>query len=61
MTMTYETVAFYSQIVSLFLFILIFLGVVAYAFWPGNKETFERAARLPLAKDPDASDAGRSA
>ena len=25
-----------------------FLGIVAYAVYPGNKERFEEAARLPL-------------
>ena len=27
---------------------LTFLGIVAYAVYPGNKERFDEAARLPL-------------
>jgi cytochrome c oxidase cbb3-type subunit 4 len=25
-----------------------FVGIVVYAVWPGNRERFEEAARLPL-------------
>lgn len=49
--MTYETIAQVSQIGTLILFTLFFLGVIGYAFWPANKAKFERAARLPLEKD----------
>ena len=37
----------------LLLFVSLFVGVLIYAFWPGNKKRFEEAARLPLEKDPD--------
>jgi len=33
------------------LFFVIFLGVLAYALWPSNRETFEDAARMPLRED----------
>lgn len=46
--MTYETVVTLTQTLSMVFFILLFLGVVAYALWPGNGSKFERAARLPL-------------
>jgi cytochrome c oxidase cbb3-type subunit 4 len=37
-----------------------FVGIVAYAVHPGNKERFEQAARLPLDDDsPSASGEGR--
>lgn len=49
--MTYELVARVSQIASLFLFMGLFAGALIYAFWPGNRETFEHASRLPLQKD----------
>ena len=37
---------------ALLLFLALFVGVLVYAFWPGNKKRFEEAARLPLEKDP---------
>ena len=51
--MTYEQVAGITQVAALLFFIALFIGVVVYAFWPGNKKRFEEAARLPLEKDPD--------
>jgi cytochrome c oxidase cbb3-type subunit 4 len=51
--MTYEQVASISQVGALLGFVALFVGVLIYAFWPGNKKTFEEAARLPLEKDPE--------
>jgi len=51
--MTYEQVASITQVGALVGFVAMFVGVLAYAFWPGNKKRFERAARLPLEKDPE--------
>jgi cytochrome c oxidase cbb3-type subunit 4 len=51
--MTYEQVASTTQVGALLLFVALFIGVLIYAFWPGNKKRFEEAARLPLEKDPD--------
>jgi cytochrome c oxidase cbb3-type subunit 4 len=51
--MTYEQVASVTQIAALLLFVALFIGVLIYAFWPGNKKRFEQAARVPLEKDPD--------
>jgi cytochrome c oxidase cbb3-type subunit 4 len=31
--------------------VLIFAGIAIYAFWPGNREKFDRAARMPLDDD----------
>jgi cytochrome c oxidase cbb3-type subunit IV len=46
--MTYETVAkLVTQGGSLY-FALLFIGVCVYAFWPKNKEKFDKAARAPL-------------
>ena len=50
--MSYEQVASITQVAALLLFVAIFIGVLIYAFWPGNKKRFEDAARLPLEKDP---------
>ncbi len=49
--MSYETTAAFAQTWGLVYMLILFLGVIAYAFWPGNKEKFERAARLPLQED----------
>ena len=49
--MTYETVTVYSQLIALFLFLVLFTGAVLHAFWPGNRETFRKAANQPLRGD----------
>ncbi len=51
--MSYENVASISQVVALLFFIGLFVAVLAYAFWPGNKKRFDEAARLPLEGDPE--------
>ncbi|WP_108681225.1 cbb3-type cytochrome c oxidase subunit 3 [Methyloceanibacter sp. wino2] len=56
--MDYEQVASISQVAALIFFIVLFAGVVLYAFWPGNKKRFDEAARLPLEDDPE-SDNGK--
>jgi cytochrome c oxidase cbb3-type subunit 4 len=33
------------------IFVMIFLGISVYALWPGNREKFEDAARMPLRED----------
>jgi cbb3-type cytochrome oxidase subunit 3 len=33
------------------IFVAIFLGILAYALWPGNRKEFEDAARMPLRED----------
>ena len=51
--MTYEQVAGITQVAALLFFIALFVCVVIYAFWPGNKKRFEEAAKLPLEQDDD--------
>ncbi|MCJ7599609.1 MAG: cbb3-type cytochrome c oxidase subunit 3 [Methyloceanibacter sp.] len=51
--MSYEQVASFTQIAALLLFMAIFVGVVIYAFWPGNKKRFEEEGKIPLQKDSD--------
>ncbi|MET0277961.1 MAG: cbb3-type cytochrome c oxidase subunit 3 [Pseudorhodoplanes sp.] len=51
MTETYKQVAEFAQTWGLLYFVLIFLGVVAYALWPSNKKKFDDASRIPLDKD----------
>ena len=58
--MTYDTVAAFSQTSSLLFFIALFVGVIAYAFWPGNGRRFETAQRQALDLDKNtASHGGR--
>ena len=51
--MTYEQVSGITQVAALLFFIALFVGVVIYAFWPGNKKRFEKDAKIPLQKDSD--------
>jgi cytochrome c oxidase cbb3-type subunit 4 len=46
--MDYETVVMISQIAALLLFVALFIAVLVYALWPGNRKRFERASRMPL-------------
>lgn len=49
--MNYDTVATFSQVTSLLLFLAMFVAIVAYAFWPGLREKFEAAQRKALDLD----------
>ena len=49
--MTYDTVATFSQVASLLLFIAMFIGVIVYTFWPGNRQKFDEAQRKALDLD----------
>jgi cbb3-type cytochrome oxidase subunit 3 len=49
--MSYETVASFSQVASLLLFMAIFVAVLAYALWPRNGPRFEAAQRRALDLD----------
>lgn len=46
--MSYDTVATISQVTSLLMFVSMFLAVVAYVFWPGNKRHFDTAQQRAL-------------
>ena len=50
--MTYQTVTLLSQYIAFVLFIGLFIGVLIYAFKPGNKKQFDHAANIPLGDDP---------
>jgi cbb3-type cytochrome oxidase subunit 3 len=49
--MTYQTVASFSQVASLLMFIAMFIAVVAYALWPANGPRFEAAQKRALDLD----------
>jgi cytochrome c oxidase cbb3-type subunit 4 len=45
---------FSSDLVTSFwtpIFVVIFLAVVAYAYWPRNKAAFDKASKMPLRED----------
>lgn len=46
--MTYDQVATFSQVISLLLFIAMFIGVVIYALWPSNAARFDQIQRRAL-------------
>jgi cytochrome c oxidase cbb3-type subunit 4 len=46
--MSYEKAAHIVQTWGLVFFLVVFLGAVLYALWPGNRARFKRAARIPL-------------
>ncbi len=59
--MTYDTVATWSQVTSLLMFVAMFLAVLAYAFWPRNRARFEAAQRRALDLEAKSSnDRGRA-
>lgn len=47
----YTQAAHFAQTWGLVYFVAIFLGVLAYAFWPRNRERFDEASRIPLRED----------
>jgi cytochrome c oxidase cbb3-type subunit 4 len=48
MAQMYQFLASIAQSVGILYFMGMFLAVVAYALWPRNRETFDRAASIPL-------------
>jgi len=40
----YEALSSFAQTGGLIYFVLMFAGAIAYALWPRNQETFDRAA-----------------
>jgi cytochrome c oxidase cbb3-type subunit IV len=48
MAQMYHLLASIAQSVGVLYFMGMFLAVVAYALWPRNRETFDRAASVPL-------------
>ncbi len=49
--MGYETVAAASQVLSLLMFLAMFLAVLVYVLWPKNARRFEAAQRRALDLD----------
>ena len=49
--MEYEQVAEFAATYGLIYLMVLFAGVLVYAFWPKNKKKFDEAARRPLEED----------
>lgn len=49
--MDYHSLARFAQTWGLVYMVIIFIGVLVYAFRPGAKKTFDDAARMPLKED----------
>ncbi len=47
----YSTLADWVKLGGLLYFFGLFLGVLAYAFWPRNADKFKAAAQMPLRED----------
>jgi cytochrome c oxidase cbb3-type subunit IV len=51
--MTYEQATHFAQTWGLALLVVLFVGVLIYALWPGNRDRFKRAAHTPLENEDD--------
>jgi cytochrome c oxidase cbb3-type subunit 4 len=51
--MTYEQATQFAQTWGLALLVVLFVGVLLYALWPGNRDKFKRAAHTPLNEEND--------
>ena len=49
----YESWRAFAASWGLIFFGLIFLGVIAYVFWPSRQKQFEQDAQIPLREDDD--------
>jgi cytochrome c oxidase cbb3-type subunit 4 len=48
---TYQALAEFAQTWGLLYFLAVFVGTLAYAFWPSSKRKFDEYARMPLRED----------
>ncbi len=51
MSPTYKMLAEFAQTWGLLYFLVLFIVVLVYAFWPSRKRRFEEAARIALRED----------
>jgi cytochrome c oxidase cbb3-type subunit 4 len=51
--MTYEQATHFAQTWGLALLVVLFVGVLIYALWPGNRDKFKRASHTPLENEDD--------
>ena len=51
MNSTYRALAEFAQTWGLAYFVVVFVAVLFYAFWPSRRRQFNEAARMPLRED----------
>ncbi len=49
--MTYSEAYEFARTYGLIYLIVLFIGMLVYALWPGNRKRFEAAAKIPLRED----------
>lgn len=49
--MEFNTLMLYSKEFSLIVFFLVFLGIVFWAYWPGNRDRFKKEGEKILEDD----------
>jgi len=49
--MTYSAAYEFAQTYGLVYLVLLFVGMLIYALWPGNRRRFDDAAKIPLRED----------
>lgn len=49
--MSYQSLQVLASAASATIFLTVIVVMLVYAFWPGNAQKFERAARQPLEDD----------
>ncbi len=47
----YGAIATFAKSWGLVYLLVLFVGAIAYAYWPRNKAKFDKAARMPLEED----------
>ena len=50
--MSYDALRSFADSWGLLLMVLIFIGIIIWAFRPGSKKIYDDVARIPLKKDP---------
>jgi cytochrome c oxidase cbb3-type subunit 4 len=51
MDSTYETLAQFARSGGTIYCFVLFLAALVYALWPANRESFSKAAQMPLRED----------
>ncbi len=49
--MNFQDVSQFAQTYGLVYLLLLFVGVLIYALWPGNRKRFKDASEIPLRED----------
>jgi cytochrome c oxidase cbb3-type subunit 4 len=49
--MTYSDAYEFAQTYGLVYLVLLFVGMLIYALWPGNRRRFDDASKIPLRED----------